>query len=194
MSIKAILDSIPSEIKDKILSVPQRLSNLGQLYEYKRKQYGDSYLVIGNVLTALFPAGLVLNSTVHFTRFLIMLEMVQKVTRYSTQIHGDGHPDSLNDISVYSQMLAEYDEMMFHSSKGKPVIDINDKQEFLSTIENLKSEIEALRVSNNNLENSNDSHHQRNSELIERVKELEDEVVKAKLKSAAPVRGQKKAS
>lgn len=97
----------PSE--EDAVSVDERLRCLAALYEERQAMYGDNYKRFGDVMHALFPNGLVLNDAHDFNRFGLFVQMVYKQTRYAAQYEDGGHPDSLDDLSVYTQMLCEID-------------------------------------------------------------------------------------
>lgn len=90
-------------------SVPQALGDLGSLYEERNTLYKDNYKHFGHTLLGMFPNGITLTTAEDFNRFAIFMQLVHKQSRYAHSILNGGHPDSLDDISVYSQMLQEYD-------------------------------------------------------------------------------------
>lgn len=90
-------------------TVPQRLEELGELYAERGKIYGDDYKRHGELMKILFPGGVILKTVEDFNRFGIFKELVTKTNRYAKSFFDGGHEDSLNDISVYSQMLQELD-------------------------------------------------------------------------------------
>ena len=93
-------------------SVPQALSDLGSLYEERNALYKDNYLHFGATMVGLFPSGITLKTAEDFNRFCIFVQMMHKQSRYARSILSGGHPDSLDDISVYSQMLQEHDGLV----------------------------------------------------------------------------------
>lgn len=93
-------------------SVPQALSDLGTLFEERNALYKDNYKHFGKTLVGLFPNGITLKSEEEFNRFAIFLQITHKQSRYAQSILNGGHPDSLDDISVYAQMLQEYDGLI----------------------------------------------------------------------------------
>jgi hypothetical protein len=96
------------EVQESI-SVAQRLRNLADLYEERNAVYGDDYKRHGDIMMALFPEGLKLDTALDFNRYGIFKELVTKLSRYAAQWKQGGHYDSLNDKSVYAQMLQELD-------------------------------------------------------------------------------------
>ena len=90
--------------------VPERLRNAANLYEERNKLYKDNYKHFGRIMAALFPEGLTVQSPDDWNRVGLFVQVVGKITRYPAQWKEGGHPDSLDDVSVYSQMLAEVDD------------------------------------------------------------------------------------
>ena len=93
MSFKNILNLIPEDVRDKILTVPQRLQHLVSLYQDRDRQYGQSYLITGQIMNILFSKGLVLNNEDQFNRYNLIVHMVNKLVRYSRHLHEHGHID-----------------------------------------------------------------------------------------------------
>lgn len=96
-------------MKASIKTVPEALSNLGELYSERNKLYKDNYKHFGKVMVGLFPNGLTLKTQEEFLRIGLFIHMMTKATRYSNQFGEGGHIDSLDDITVYAQMLQECD-------------------------------------------------------------------------------------
>jgi hypothetical protein len=88
-------------------TVPQRLSDLGHLFEERNKLYGSNYKNFGKVLTGMFPNGIVLQTEQEFNRFAIFVQIMHKTTRLAQSMPGAPHEDSCDDLSVYTQMLVE---------------------------------------------------------------------------------------
>lgn len=93
-------------------SVPQALNDLGSLFEERNILYKSNYLNFGKTLVGLLPDGITLKTEEDFNRFALFMQLVHKQSRYAHSILNGGHSDSLDDISVYSQMLQEYDGLM----------------------------------------------------------------------------------
>lgn len=93
-------------------SIPRRLSSLGSLYDKRSSVYGDDYVHAGKILAGYFPRGITLKTPDEFRRFYMYVHMVGKMNRYAHAVaRGEGHMDSLNDLSVYSQMTQETDDL-----------------------------------------------------------------------------------
>lgn len=91
-------------------SVAARLRALGKLRESRAALYGDDYKHFGKIVKALFPGGVRLKTAEEINRFGLLLRIVSKTSRYARSFERGGHEDSLDDISVYAQLLAEYDD------------------------------------------------------------------------------------
>jgi hypothetical protein len=93
-----------------VMPVPDRLVKLADLYRERNKSYGSAYKFFGKTLLGMFPNGLKLETEDDFNRFALFVLLTGKLTRYARVFASGGHADSLDDTSVYSQMLAEFDE------------------------------------------------------------------------------------
>lgn len=84
-----------------------RLVELAELYRSRNAIYGDSFHQFGKVMAGLFPKGLpqVLVTETDWNRLAVVCHLVDKLIRYSNNFTAGGHPDSLDDIAVYSQIL-----------------------------------------------------------------------------------------
>ena len=91
------------------MSVPDRLRELARLFETRGQIYGDQYKVIGDVLWSVFDGPIKLETAQDYTRFVTLAFILQKICRYANAFNDGGHADSLNDASVYAQMLREID-------------------------------------------------------------------------------------
>jgi hypothetical protein len=90
-------------------SVPERLAKLGDLFKERGQIYGDDYKNAGDMYAAMFPRGLTLTTPEQFNRFSLFIHLAAKVARYAQSEMKKGHVDSLDDISVYAQMMQECD-------------------------------------------------------------------------------------
>jgi hypothetical protein len=91
-------------------SVPDLLRSAASTYEERNKLYGDNYKRFGDVMLALLPAGVKLETKEQWNRFGVFFHVVGKVTRYAANIDAGGHTDSAHDLSVYAAMLEELTE------------------------------------------------------------------------------------
>ena len=92
--------------------VPRRLRELAKLFEDRHQLYGDNYMMFGDVMAALFPTGIEADTEHDWNRLGLLTEMVYKFTRYVAMFHRGGHPDSLDDLAVYTVMLREIDRIV----------------------------------------------------------------------------------
>jgi hypothetical protein len=85
------------------------LQNAQDTFRERNKCYGDNYkTTYGNVMVALFPNGLKLETKDDWNRFGALHMIVAKLTRYVVDPH-HGHHDSVHDMGVYSFILEELD-------------------------------------------------------------------------------------
>jgi hypothetical protein len=59
----------------------------------------------------MFPDGVELSTPADFTRFALFCQAHGKLVRYASTFAQGGHPDSLDDNSVYSQLLKFVDSL-----------------------------------------------------------------------------------
>lgn len=91
--------------------VSDQIHQLAQLHQERDELYGVDYLRIGPSLLGMFPDGIELRTSSDFTRFALFLQAHGKLVRYAARFGKGGHVDSLNDISVYAQLLRHADEV-----------------------------------------------------------------------------------
>lgn len=96
-------------MSSKVLKPNQSLTMLADLYEQRNVMYGDTYKNHGTVVKSLFPNGIGLITVDDHNRFAIITMLVSKLCRYIANFEAGGHDDSLDDMSVYAQMLKELD-------------------------------------------------------------------------------------
>ena len=94
-------------------TVGEKLAALGKIYDQRGKVYGKDYHHTGKALAAMFPDGLTLKTPEQFRKHMILCFMLAKLMRHanSIMVTGEGHLDSLDDLSVYAQMARELEEM-----------------------------------------------------------------------------------
>jgi hypothetical protein len=100
-------------------TVPNRLRAAADLYEERNRVYGSDYLEHGQLMMALFgPLGMTLVTAEDFARYNLFKMVVAKTARYAKNFFTGGHADSLDDISVYAQMLREVDDKIKGDGDG----------------------------------------------------------------------------
>jgi len=92
------------------MRVIDSLKMLQDVYHARNMEYGSSYKRFGNILLALFPAGIHIKEEMDGTRVAILLWILSKLDRYVSNFENGGHPDSLDDMAVYAMMLKEIDD------------------------------------------------------------------------------------
>lgn len=94
----------------KTPTVSEALIGLGELSAEKARQYSDAYKKIGPIIQTMFPGGgVTLRTPDDIVRFGLFMQMINKLSRYAYNFGSGGHHDSLDDLSVYSQMLRCFD-------------------------------------------------------------------------------------
>jgi hypothetical protein len=78
-------------------------------FQERHKVYGNNYLTHGQVMTALFPEGIKLQTVEDWNRFNALNLIVVKLTRYCHSFVSP-HADSILDLGVYSCMLGSLDD------------------------------------------------------------------------------------
>jgi hypothetical protein len=77
------------------------------LYKRRNAEYKDNFMIVGDVMHALFPGGIPpVESSLDFQKWHLFELFIVKLTRF-TQNYVAGHPDSLKDMRVYLAMLEE---------------------------------------------------------------------------------------
>lgn len=92
--------------------VPEALAKLALLYKQRNELYGDNYKNFGKLMVAFFPKGVQLLTEEDHSRFALFVHLATKMSRYAEMFSKGGHADSLDDITVYSQMLRELDSII----------------------------------------------------------------------------------
>lgn len=100
------------------MKVPAMLRESAATYEQRNAVYGDAYKRQGDVMAALFPFGIMLQTPRDFARFTILATITSKILRYSNEFGAGGHDDSLLDISTYAAMLREIDAELLEEVKA----------------------------------------------------------------------------
>lgn len=93
-------------MKDDVLD---GLEKLCELRKNRNAVYGNIARKKGYVMKALFGE-LSLKTEDDFARYGTLDTIVSKLLRYANNFEKGGHIDSLNDISVYAQILRSLDE------------------------------------------------------------------------------------
>lgn len=92
-----------------IARAPELLDAAAKTFRERNAVYGDNYLRFGNAFLAIFPGNKLPPITTHqdMDRLQIMMQILNKLTRYAEQLHVGGHQDSARDMCVYAAMLEE---------------------------------------------------------------------------------------
>lgn len=92
-----------------VKKVPDALAELGEIYRQRNAVYGDTYKNFGKVMKGFFPGPVTLVDESDWNRMALFFHGADKLARYAGAFDRGGHVDSLDDCSVYCQMLQEYD-------------------------------------------------------------------------------------
>lgn len=90
-------------------SVPNILDQAARTFEERSKTYGDNYKRFGAAFLALFPNNTIpaISSKADADRLQLLMQILNKCTRYAENLTRGGHTDSARDICVYAAMLEE---------------------------------------------------------------------------------------
>jgi hypothetical protein len=98
-----------NEVKP-IRTPDEALARLGELYLQRHSVYGSTNEDFGKVFMAFFPAGVEVRDEETANRLALFNHVADKLARYARQFANGGHEDSLDDVSIYAQLLQEYDK------------------------------------------------------------------------------------
>jgi len=79
------------------------LAEMADTYRERNKVYGDNYKRVGDVMMALFPNGVTLETAEQFNTWHLFELMVVKITRFANSELQ--HEDSIHDLAVYAAMV-----------------------------------------------------------------------------------------
>lgn len=82
---------------------PRILEEMAETFRERNKVYGSNCEMVGSVMQALFPNGVVLRTPEEFERWHLFELKIVKLTRFV--ISGLTHVDSIHDDGVYSSMV-----------------------------------------------------------------------------------------
>ena len=87
------------------------LKEAAKLYAEKNKEYGGTYKQHGEIMKALFPHGLTIETVGEFNYYHLLVLITVKLVRCTNSFHrGSIHQDSAHDMGIYSFMLEEIGE------------------------------------------------------------------------------------
>jgi hypothetical protein len=90
--------------------ISDELIRAAKTFEDKSEEYGfEAYKRHGDIMKALFPNGLGVNSIKDFNRFSTINAMVGKMNRIASNFHTGGHADSCHDLAIFAVMLMDLD-------------------------------------------------------------------------------------
>jgi hypothetical protein len=90
-------------------AVPTMLEDMLITFKERNTTYNDNYLIVGQVMAALYPDGITLKTPEDFIRYHFVDWMVGKLSRWVRT--GMTHDDSIKDAAVYATMLAAWGKL-----------------------------------------------------------------------------------
>jgi hypothetical protein len=81
-----------------------------ETYAQRNQVYADNFVRLGNVMHAMFPGGLTMQTPKDWQRLYAFMMLQVKQTRYAAQWYKGGHPDSSIDTVVYAALQKEIDD------------------------------------------------------------------------------------
>jgi hypothetical protein len=87
-------------------TVPAMLEEMAATFKERNTTYRDNYLIVGQMLAALYPDGITLKTPEDFIRFHLVDWTIGKLSRWANT--GMDHEDSIKDAAVYTTMLAAW--------------------------------------------------------------------------------------
>ena len=79
------------------------LAEMADTFRERSKVYGDNYKRVGDVMSAVFPEGVMLVTPEDFNVWHLFELMVVKMTRFANS--SLTHEDSIHDLAVYAAMV-----------------------------------------------------------------------------------------
>lgn len=89
--------------------VHERLVRLGEIFKERNGLYGDTFRSFGTIMSGFFPNGLEVRTEADWNRLALLMHVADKLSRYANNFVVGGHADSLDDTSVYAQILQMID-------------------------------------------------------------------------------------
>ena len=82
--------------------VQREIGEIQEISDRRSNSWGDAYLVLGDLLSVLYPTGVCVSGKMPCVRHNLVCTMLTKLVRY---IKKPDDPDSLRDLAVYALML-----------------------------------------------------------------------------------------
>lgn len=113
------------EFVDKFL---YKLEDAKKTFLARNMVYKNNWETTGEVLRAMFPDGLTLETSDDFARFSLLIQQIGKLTRYCSNFKMGGHADSSKDLAVYSLILHTFDELNGEKQAKSSSVIVEDTQ------------------------------------------------------------------
>jgi hypothetical protein len=98
------------------MNAAEILESMADTFRERNKVYGDNYKLVGDVMKALFPQGVVLKTAEDFNRWHLFELQIVKLTRFA--VSGLVHKDSIHDEAVYAAMVESLITESTHPLRG----------------------------------------------------------------------------
>lgn len=89
------------------------LERMAATYQERRATYGANEQTFADIMLALFPTGLHLQTRADWVRYGLFHQIVTKISRY-VRSWSEPHVDSIHDVGPYSAMLEAEDRRHLH--------------------------------------------------------------------------------
>jgi len=89
-------------------SVDAALEEAAAVFRQRNALYKDNYKQFGTWVQPLLKS-VELKTADDFTRMGLLVQVLNKVSRYMQQFNEGGHSDSLTDLAAYAMMLKQVD-------------------------------------------------------------------------------------
>jgi len=81
-----------------------------KLFDERNAIYKNGWERSGYLMKALFPDGIELKTDEDHARFSLVSMLAAKLSRYCTNFTKGGHEDSIQDLTVYANILFTFDK------------------------------------------------------------------------------------
>lgn len=102
-TVREYLDFLKAKNKEVTRNAADVLDSAAATFRERNEMYKDNALVVGKVMTALFPKGVTLETAEDYHMWHLFELLIVKLTRFTNS--GLTHQDSILDLTVYAAML-----------------------------------------------------------------------------------------
>lgn len=101
-----------TKLSDREAEIELILKEAFNIFKDRNETYGDAHTRHANIMAAMFPFGITLESSEDFARYTYISAIISKVNRYSQNFNKGGHEDSCIDPINMFAMLVAFDRRM----------------------------------------------------------------------------------